>query len=160
MSRLNNEVTEQKDAKRHKDANRVGKVVHAGDPKRDLNAHIAQEAGEPNCHSDNICDVGTDVPPFSEVVRARFVAGVQVRNDQRATRDDIVVANKNAGDGREEDLVRAQELDEDRCRAKQNQGLMRTDTTWQINIPRRMEIYLGTSAAMSFPAMRGLFNII
>jgi hypothetical protein len=110
--RLPENIAKPKCAEGDKDTDRIGEVVESGDSQRHRHPHVPKKAGKIGTDREYICDVGAEVPAVIEVVDARFTRSVQVWYFEVASSHDVVVAEEDSSDRREENLIGRKEFDE------------------------------------------------
>lgn len=77
---------------------------------------MVKESIEVRRNGNQIDCKGSEIKTVEEVVGRVFVTRVKHRNVEDATSKEVVVTDENTCDGAEEDLIRAEEVDEDGCR--------------------------------------------
>ena len=104
---------------RNKQTHPVREVIELFHTLWCTDTHVVQEAIEVRDHAHHVRDVGANIPAAGEMVDARLGRGEGVRHVQVSSSNEVVVAEQDAGDGREENLVGCQERDEDGGAAEQ-----------------------------------------
>lgn len=106
-------VNQIKRHKRNNQPDRIRDIIKPLHTHRRSNPHLGQKPIEVRRDGDSVDAEGTQVEAVEEVVVRGAVLGVQGGDVEEAAAQQVVVADQDAGDGAEEDLVGAEEVYED-----------------------------------------------